>query len=90
MHSHWGSSRDVTYQINWQGEHERNRDYGDGSTTFSLATLKADEPIRFTANQYLNALMGKVVNTRGEPIPDARFDVRSSNLARQSNELYNP
>lgn len=79
----------MTYQINWQGEHERNRDYGDGSTTFSLATLKADEPIRFTANQYLNALMGKVVNTKGEPIADARFEVRSSNLARQSNELYN-
>ncbi len=73
----------ATYQAFWNADNERNRDYDSNTAKIDLSTLKEGEPIRFEAKQYLNALMGTVVNEKDEPIAGARIDPGGSELLPQ-------
>ncbi len=73
----------MTYRAAWSSDNESNRDYDYGEATIDLAALKEGEPIRFEAKQYLNALMGGVVNEKDEPIAGATIDPGQSDLLPQ-------
>jgi len=63
------------YYAWWSSDHEDNRDYDYGNADIDLAKLGSDEPIRFEAKQYLNTLMGKVVDDQGRPIVKASIQI---------------
>jgi len=68
----------------WHSDHEDNRDYDYGNTDIDLTKLWPGEPIRFEAKQYLNTLMGKVLDDRGQPIAKARIQVVGYTMMPQS------
>ena len=71
------------YSAFWSGGSETNRDYSFGNVSFDLSRLKPGQPITFRARQYLNTLIGKVVNEKGQPVPEAKLDVVPSALQPQ-------
>ncbi|HEX2973476.1 MAG TPA: carboxypeptidase-like regulatory domain-containing protein, partial [Tepidisphaeraceae bacterium] len=73
----------ATYQAFWNSSQEENRDYDSGRATLDLSQLKPGQPIKFTAPQYLNALMGQVVNEQGNPIKDAAIFLENRQLLPQ-------
>ncbi len=68
----------------WSSDNEDNRDYDYGNAEIDLAKLKPGEPIKFEAKQYLNTLMGKVVDEQGNPIARAAIRIRSYDMIQQS------
>ena len=72
------------YYAWWSSDHEDNRDYDYGNADIDLAKLGPDEPIRFEAKQYLNTLMGKVVDDKGSPVAKASIRIVSYNMVQQS------
>ncbi|MCY2951100.1 MAG: carboxypeptidase-like regulatory domain-containing protein, partial [Planctomycetota bacterium] len=74
---------DAVYEVGWQPGNERNRDYDNGSVTVDLGKLKAGDLIQFEALQYLNALMGKVVDENGEGIKGAEIRVKGQKMLPQ-------
>lgn len=78
------------YEIDWASGNEQNRDYDTGSATVDLTALKDDEPVRFTANQYTNALMGKVVDSAGKPVAGAKIYANHSPLVRADKKNTDP
>ncbi len=73
----------ATYQAFWNVDNERNRDYDSSTAKIDLSKQKEGEPIHLEARQYLNALMGTVVNEKDEPIAGARIDPGGSELLAQ-------
>jgi len=71
------------YYAWWSSDHEDNRDYDYGNADIDLAKLGPDEPIRFEAKQYLNTLMGKVVDDQGRPIAKASIRIVSYAMIQQ-------
>jgi uncharacterized GH25 family protein/5-hydroxyisourate hydrolase-like protein (transthyretin family) len=76
------------YYAWWHSDHEDNRDYDYGNADIDLARLEPNEPIKFEAKQYLNTLMGKVVDDQGKPIAKASilitaYDMMPQNERRQ-------
>jgi uncharacterized GH25 family protein len=67
------------YGIFWTTDNETNRDYSYGSAKVDLAAIKGDEPIQFTAKKYVNALMGKIVDDKGNPVANASITVEPGN-----------
>lgn len=74
----------LSYHAWWSSDNEENRDYDFGSATVDLARLKPGEPIAFQAKQYINAVLGRVVNEKGEAVSGAKIEVRSSDLVQQN------
>lgn len=74
------------YSVFWSADNDENRDYTSGRARFDLAALPEGAPIRFDANQYLNALMGRAVDEKGQPVVGARVQVSSSNLVQSSGQ----
>ena len=77
-----------TYRVWWDSGHEENRDYDRNygktcKTEVDLAALGAGELIRFEAKQYLNALVGHVRSSGGQPLEGARVTAVSRELVRQ-------
>ena len=72
------------YYAWWSSDNEDNRDYDYGNADIDLAKLGPDEPIRFEAKQYLNTLMGKVVDDQGRPVVKAAIRIVSYNMVQQS------
>jgi len=68
----------------WHSDHEDNRDYDYGNADIDLAKLAPGEPIRFEAKQYLNTLMGKVLDDQGKPIAKAGIQVGSYTMMPQN------
>lgn len=68
------------YSLSWQASPE-NRDYDSGSATLDLAAFKPGEPPQIIVPQYLNALMGKVVNDQDQPVAEAKIQFLTLNLA---------
>ncbi|HCO96950.1 MAG TPA: hypothetical protein DIU00_23930, partial [Phycisphaerales bacterium] len=71
------------YYAWWSSDHEDNRDYDYGNADIDLAKLGPDEPIRFEAKQYLNTLMGKVVDDQGSPVAKASIRIVSYTMMQQ-------
>jgi len=71
----------------WHSDNEDNRDYDYGNAEIDLAKLAPGEPLRFEAKQYLNTLMGKVVDNQGKPIAKAGIRIGSYNMMQQSDRL---
>ncbi len=76
----------AVYEVFWSADNDQNRDYDYGNTTVNLAKLDKGAPIQFEAKQYLNALLGRVVNERGEPIQGARVETVSRDVRRQNEQ----
>jgi protocatechuate 3,4-dioxygenase beta subunit len=74
---------EATYYAWWSSDHEDNRDYSYGNATIELAKVDPGEPITFEAKQFLNALMGRVLNEKGEPIEGAQVQVTSWDMVPQ-------
>jgi uncharacterized GH25 family protein len=72
------------YYVWWHSDHEDNRDYDYGNADIDLSKLGPDDPIRFQAKQYLNTLMGKVVDDQGKPIAKASILITSYNMIPQN------
>lgn len=72
------------YSMFWSSDNEDNRDYDYGNAQVDLAKLEPGDPIRFEAKQFLNALMGRVVNEKGEPIEGAQIQVATADMRQQS------
>jgi uncharacterized GH25 family protein len=73
----------ASYTASWNAENEQNRDYDYGNARIDLASVKPGETLQFTAKQYLNALMGKVVDPDDKPVVGAKIDVGASDLVPQ-------
>lgn len=73
----------ATYEAWWSADNEKNRDYDYGNVTIDLSKQKPDEPITFQAKQYLNALMGKVVDGAGKPVAGAQIAVENGEMQPQ-------
>ena len=71
---------DCVYEISWSQGNENNRDYDNASMLFDLSKVQAGEPIRFEATQYLNTIMGKVVDEKGEGLKGAVIQIKGSNI----------
>jgi len=76
----------AAYEVFWSSDNDQNRDYDYGNTTVDVAKLEPGKPIQFEAKQYLNALMGRVVNQKGEPVQDALIEVAAGEVARQNDQ----
>jgi uncharacterized GH25 family protein len=63
------------YGIFWTTDNNTNRDYDYGNASVDLAAIKNDEPIEFTAKKYVNALMGRIVDDKGNPVTNASITV---------------
>ena len=70
----------LAYKLSWIASNESNRDYDSGEMTLDLATLKPGEPVRISVNNFLNAVLGRVLNERGEPVAGARLRVDSPGM----------
>jgi uncharacterized GH25 family protein len=70
----------ATYSVRWDAGNEENRDYDNSNVDVDLSKIKEGDPIRFNAKLFLNALMGRVVNEKKEPITNAIVDVSRSDL----------
>ncbi|MCP4642737.1 MAG: hypothetical protein GY851_19985 [bacterium] len=57
----------------WSADNDQNRDYSYGNADIDLTELEPGAPIRFQARQFLNAVMGKVVDADGNPIEGAHI-----------------
>lgn len=68
----------------WHSDNEDNRDYDYGNAEIDLVKLAPEELIRFEAKQYLNTLMGKVVDDQGKPIAKAAIRMMSYNMVQQN------
>lgn len=68
-----------SYAISWSGA-QGNRDYDYGNEILDLGKLKPGAPVKITAKKFLNALMGKVVDAQGRPIPGAQLRIVSFEL----------
>ena len=68
----------------WHSDNEDNRDYDYGNAEINLAKLSPGELIRFEAKQYLNTLMGKVVDDKGKPIANTSIRIGSYDLVQQN------
>jgi len=68
----------------WHSDNEDNRDYDYGNADIDLSKLSPGELIRFEAKQYLNTLMGKVVDDKGQPIAKASVRMGSYDLVQQN------
>ena len=73
----------ATYYAWWSSDDEDNRDYDYGNATIDISKLEPGNPITFEAKEFLNALMGRVVNDKGEPIDGARIQVTSWQMLPQ-------
>jgi uncharacterized GH25 family protein len=73
----------ATYYAWWSADDDDNRDYSYGNATIDLTKLEPGAPITFEAVRFLNALMGTVVDERGEPVAGAKVTVASSNMVPQ-------
>ena len=71
----------------WSSDNEDNRDYDYGNAEIDLAKLSPGEPIRFQAKQYLNTLMGKVVDDSGKPIAKASIRILSYDMVQQNERM---
>jgi hypothetical protein len=63
---------DAKYYAWWSSDNETNRDYDYGNADVDLAALEEGELIRFEAKQYINAILGEIVDTNGKAIGDAK------------------
>ena len=72
------------YYAWWHSDNEDNRDYDYGNADIDLSKLGPDEPIRFEAKQYLNTLMGKVVDDQGKPIANAAIRTNDYKMMPQN------
>ncbi|MGE5611413.1 MAG: carboxypeptidase regulatory-like domain-containing protein [Bacillota bacterium] len=74
----------ATYKAWWISDDQTNRDYDySGDLLIEPAKLKPGEPIAFQTKQFLNTLIGRVVNEKGEPIAGATIDTGLSDLLPQ-------
>ena len=73
----------AAYSAIWSSSGMENRDYDSGSATVDLAKLKAGAPIRLEVKQFVNALMGRAVDGKGRPVPDAQIAVKSPGMQPQ-------
>ncbi len=71
------------YYAWWSSDNDENRDYDYGNADIDLTALAEGEGIKFEAKQYLNALMGRVVDANGAPVANASVEVLSSGLIRR-------
>ncbi|MCP4642736.1 MAG: carboxypeptidase regulatory-like domain-containing protein [bacterium] len=74
---------DVPYRAWWAGGSESNRDYGEDDAPVDVAAAGPGEPVRFVARQYVNALMGKVVDKGGNPVKDARLWIADGRMSAE-------
>lgn len=72
-----------TYYAWWSSDSKQNRDYDYGNATIELPKLKPGELIRFEAQAYINALMGRVVDEEGKPIEGVGITPQTDILIRQ-------
>jgi 5-hydroxyisourate hydrolase-like protein (transthyretin family) len=77
------------YSISWSGDNEENRAYDYGNAEADLTKIAEGEPIRFKAKMYVNALMGRVVDVKKEPVVGAKVEPQPSELMRQD-DRQNP
>lgn len=80
----------TNFSIFWTSDNDQNRDYDYGNAKIDLANAEEGKPIQFTAKQYLNALMGRVVNDKGEPVRDAEIRVVGGGVVRQNASQIKP
>ncbi len=73
----------VAYEASWSPGNETNRDYDYGTAIVDLGKVKEGELIQFEAMQYLNALMGKVVDANGQPIEGAVIAIKGRKMLPQ-------
>lgn len=73
----------ATYYAWWSAGQTQNRDYDYGNATLDLSKLKEGETIHFEAKKFINALLGKVVDVKGQPIQGAQIQVSSSEMQPQ-------
>ena len=68
----------------WHSDNEDNRDYDYGNADIDLKKIGPNEPIRFEAKQYLNTLMGKVVDGQDNPISKASIRIVGYTMMAQN------
>lgn len=74
---------DATYYAWWSADHDENRDYSYGNATIDLTRLGPGDPIAFKARQYIDAMMGTVVDSDGNPVAGARVSVTDYEMRPQ-------
>jgi 5-hydroxyisourate hydrolase-like protein (transthyretin family) len=71
-----------SYLLSWNSQEKGN--LTQGSMTFTAAE-NTKEPIRFTARVFHNTLSGHVVDSKGSPVANARFEFHNSDMVYQQN-----
>ncbi|HUW59719.1 MAG TPA: carboxypeptidase regulatory-like domain-containing protein [Candidatus Bathyarchaeia archaeon] len=74
----------AAYTVFWTADDDDNRDYAYGNAKFNLAELPPDGVIQLEATQYLNAILGRVTDAKGEPIANAAINALSQDVVRHN------